>query len=198
MRNHREDFEEGCRDLPPAGSRVQGLRCERAAGGERCAALHTTSGSTRCPATTPSGALFESTTCAPHRSPCGHFGGAPGGDIGTGGQAFSLIDQVLNGRSIPKGGSGMLSVALGRFIEAHNGVILTNKPVAQLIVEGGKCAGRGVRGRQQVSRRKSGGLHHPPEAHHQHGAARTLGRRVQQRDIEIFQPEPACSPFTTP
>ena len=42
---------------------------------------------------------------------------------------FSLMTQVLNGRPIAKGGSGMLSVALGRFLEAHNGVILTNKPV---------------------------------------------------------------------
>src|ERR1700730_8374594 len=34
-----------------------------------------------------------------------------------------------------------MSVALGRFIEAHNGTVLTNKPVARLIVESGKCTG---------------------------------------------------------
>jgi phytoene dehydrogenase-like protein len=72
---------------------------------------------------------------------CGHFGGVPGSDYGTGNQAFSLVTQVLNGRSIPKGGSGMLSVALGKFIEKHAGVILTNKPVAKLIIENGKCTG---------------------------------------------------------
>jgi phytoene dehydrogenase-like protein len=34
-----------------------------------------------------------------------------------------------------------LTEALGRFIEAHNGVILTSKPVARLVIEGGKCTG---------------------------------------------------------
>jgi phytoene dehydrogenase-like protein len=42
---------------------------------------------------------------------------------------------------LPKGGSGMLAVALGRYLEAHHGVILPNKPVTQLIIEGGKCVG---------------------------------------------------------
>ena len=87
------------------------------------------------------GVLFESNQLRAGSLACGHFGGVAGGDIGTGGQAFSLMTQVLNGRPIPKGGSGMLSVALGRFIEGHNGVILTNKPVARLVIEGGKCAG---------------------------------------------------------
>ncbi len=71
----------------------------------------------------------------------GHFGGEPGGDPGTGAQAFSTIPMQINGRPIPKGGSGMLTVALGRFLEAHNAVVLTNKPVTELIVEGGKCVG---------------------------------------------------------
>ena len=87
------------------------------------------------------GVLFESKHLRAGSLACGHFGGVAGGDIGTGAQAFSLMTQVLNGRPIPKGGSGMLSVALGRFIEAHQGVILTNKPVVHLIVEGGKCLG---------------------------------------------------------
>jgi beta-carotene ketolase (CrtO type) len=51
-----------------------------------------------------------------------------------------MLDH-MRGRPIPKGGSGMLSEALGRFIEAHDGVILTSKPVVQLIIEGGRCAG---------------------------------------------------------
>jgi phytoene dehydrogenase-like protein len=70
----------------------------------------------------------------------GRFFGPLGSDYGTGLQAFSMLDH-MRGRPIPKGGSGMLSVALGRFIEAHNGVILTSKPVVQLIIEGSKCAG---------------------------------------------------------
>lgn len=87
------------------------------------------------------GVLFESNQMRAGSLACGHFGGVAGGDFGTGGQAFSLMTQVLNGRPIPKGGSGMLTVALGRFIEAHYGVILTNKPVVQLVIESGKCAG---------------------------------------------------------
>jgi phytoene dehydrogenase-like protein len=70
----------------------------------------------------------------------GRFFGPIGSDYGTGLQAFSMLDH-LKGRPVPKGGSGMLTQALGRFIEAHDGVILTNKPVVQLIIEGGKCAG---------------------------------------------------------
>jgi phytoene dehydrogenase-like protein len=70
----------------------------------------------------------------------GHFGGVAGNDLGTGNQAVTMIGQ-LSGRPIPRGGSGMLSVALGRFIEAHDGVIMTGKPVERLIVERGRCAG---------------------------------------------------------
>lgn len=85
--------------------------------------------------------LFESDYLRRASLACGHFGSVPGGDPGTGGQAYSLVVQHISGRVIPKGGSGTLSVALGRFIEAHNGVVLTNKPVTQLIVENNKCAG---------------------------------------------------------
>jgi len=42
---------------------------------------------------------------------------------------------------LPKGGSGMLAVAIGRYLEAHGGTILVNKPVTQLIIENGKCVG---------------------------------------------------------
>ena len=35
----------------------------------------------------------------------------------------------------------MLTVALGRFIEAHDGIVLTGKPVEQLIIERGRCVG---------------------------------------------------------
>jgi phytoene dehydrogenase-like protein len=85
--------------------------------------------------------LYESDYMRRANLVCGHFGSVPGGDPGTGGQAFSLVNQQISGRVIPKGGSGTLSVALGRFIEAHNGVVLTNKPVTQLLVENNKCVG---------------------------------------------------------
>jgi phytoene dehydrogenase-like protein len=70
----------------------------------------------------------------------GRFFGTPGSDVGSGAQAFSMMDHMA-GRPIPKGGSGMLTVALGRLIEAHDGVILTGKPVTQLIIEEGRCKG---------------------------------------------------------
>jgi phytoene dehydrogenase-like protein len=70
----------------------------------------------------------------------GKFFGPLGSDYGTGLQAFSMLDYI-KGRPIPKGGSGMLTQALGRFIEGHHGVILTTKPVAKLIIENGKCRG---------------------------------------------------------
>lgn len=41
----------------------------------------------------------------------------------------------------PKGGSGVLTQALAKLIEAHGGVILTNKTVTRLILENGKCTG---------------------------------------------------------
>jgi phytoene dehydrogenase-like protein len=70
----------------------------------------------------------------------GKWFGPLGSDYGTGLQAFRLLDCV-KGRPIPKGGSGMLTQALGRLIETHQGVILTGKPVVRLIVENGKCRG---------------------------------------------------------
>ena len=85
--------------------------------------------------------LFEDDRIRTFHLGVGHFSAIPGGDPGTGGQAFSVIGQQVNGRPIPKGGSGMLSVALGRFLEAHNAVVLTNKPVTEFIIEGGKCVG---------------------------------------------------------
>src|ERR1039458_4489215 len=85
--------------------------------------------------------LYESDYMRRANLVCGHFGSVPGEEPGTGAQAFALVTQQLSGRVIPKGGSGTLSVALGRFIEAHNGVVLTNKPVVQLLIENNKCVG---------------------------------------------------------
>lgn len=41
----------------------------------------------------------------------------------------------------PKGGSGALTQALARLIQAHGGMILTNKTITRLILENGKCTG---------------------------------------------------------
>ena len=71
----------------------------------------------------------------------GRFSSIPGAHPGTGSQLFTAIRHQVKGRAMPKGGSGMLPVALSRVIEANGGVIQTNMPVAQLIVEMGKCLG---------------------------------------------------------
>jgi len=71
----------------------------------------------------------------------GRFSSIPGGHPGTGSQLFTAIRHQVKGRPMPKGGSGMLPIALGRVIEANGGVIQTNMPVERLIVEKGKCVG---------------------------------------------------------
>jgi phytoene dehydrogenase-like protein len=121
---------------------------------------------------------------------CGHFGGTPGSDYGTGGQAFSLMTQVLNGRSIPKGGSGMLSVALGKFLEAHNAVILTNKPVARLMIESGKCVGVECADGAQFRADKAvvSTIH---LKHIVNMAPRELWGEEFTRNLDLFQPEHA-------
>ncbi len=57
----------------------------------------------------------------------------------TGRAAYSAIRT--SARKIAKGGSGALTQAIAKFIEAHNGTILTNKTVSKLIIEGGRCVG---------------------------------------------------------
>ena len=42
---------------------------------------------------------------------------------------------------VPKGGSGMLTEALAKLVEAHGGTVLTGKSVERLIVENDRCVG---------------------------------------------------------
>lgn len=70
----------------------------------------------------------------------GRWGGVSGHDPGTGAHAWSMLTH-MDGRPMPKGGSGMVSVSLGRFIEAHDGTVLTNMPVVQIMIEDGRCVG---------------------------------------------------------
>src|ERR1019366_2654355 len=65
----------------------------------------------------------------------------PATDPMTGRSAYGIFNQQRQSRPIPKGGSGALTNALAKYIEAHGGVILTNKPITRLIVEKGRCAG---------------------------------------------------------
>jgi len=138
--------------------------------------------------------LFESRQMRAASLGCGHFGGVPGGDFGTGGQAFSLMTQVLNGRPIAKGGSGMLSVALGRFLEAHNATVMTNKPVARLIVENGKCLGVECADGSQYRAEKAviSTIH---LKHIVNMAPRELWGEEFHRNLETFQAEHAMFSF---
>jgi phytoene dehydrogenase-like protein len=57
-----------------------------------------------------------------------------------------LAYALVNGRqywswTVPRGGSGRLSMALSRFIEAHGGTLLTDKRVQRLVVENDRCVG---------------------------------------------------------
>lgn len=70
-----------------------------------------------------------------------HIAAEPPDAPGTGRLAYSSARQQTTGRPIPKGGSGMLTQALARYIEAHQGVVLTNKWVEKFIIETGKCVG---------------------------------------------------------
>jgi len=138
--------------------------------------------------------LFESDHMRAACLSCGHFGGVPGGDFGTGNQAFSLVGQVLSGRPIAKGGSGMLSVALGKYVEAHNGVILTNKPVARLVIENGKCTGVECLdgSRYRAEKAVVSTIH---VKHLINMAPRELWGEEFTRNLEVFQPEHAMFSF---
>lgn len=63
---------------------------------------------------------------------------------GSGVLAYSLMaGRQARSWSIPRGGSGQLTDALVRVIEAAGGTALTGRRVAELIIDGGRC--RGVR-----------------------------------------------------
>jgi len=71
-----------------------------------------------------------------------------------------LAYQLTYGRQrqswpMPKGGSAALPQALGRFIEARGGVLLGNKPVTRLLVEGRRCVGVGTADGTQYRARKA-------------------------------------------
>jgi beta-carotene ketolase (CrtO type) len=84
---------------------------------------------------------FEDEHCRAYMLAMGHLSAIPPEEAVTGRLAYSPISTQHTDRPLPKGGSGALTQALARFIEAHGGVIHTNKWVRQLIIESGKCAG---------------------------------------------------------
>ncbi len=84
---------------------------------------------------------FEDDHCRAFMLAIGHLSSIPPEQAVTGRLAYSPVSQQRTDRPLPKGGSGALTEALARFIEAHNGVILTNKWIRKLIIENGKCTG---------------------------------------------------------
>jgi phytoene dehydrogenase-like protein len=67
--------------------------------------------------------------------------GPPPSEIGAGALAgaHSLYHDV--GAKRPRGGSGMLSAALARYLEHHGGTVRCNSPVRRIITSGGKVRG---------------------------------------------------------
>ena len=86
---------------------------------------------------------------------------------------------------VPKGGSGAFSGALARLVEAHGGAILTDKSVARLIVENGRCVGVECADGSELSRRQGGALHRPHQASRRDGAARGVGRGLRRRRRDL-------------
>jgi phytoene dehydrogenase-like protein len=84
---------------------------------------------------------FEDDHCRIFMLYMSHLAAEPPDAPVTGRLAYGAPRQQHSGRPLPKGGSGALSEALGRFIEAHGGTIIVNKWVKSLIVENGKCVG---------------------------------------------------------
>ena len=84
---------------------------------------------------------FEDDHCRTFMLYMSHLAAEPPDAPVTGRLAYGAPRQQHSGRPFPKGGSGVLTEALGRFIEAHGGTILVNKWVKNLIVENGKCVG---------------------------------------------------------
>ena len=123
----------------------------------------------------------------------GKFNGPYGAELGTGLQAFSMLGH-MTGRPIPKGGSGMLTVALGRVIEAHGGIILTNMPVTGIIVEDGRCRGLECENGQQF--RAARGV--VSTMHVKHVLAmtpRALWPEPMAEGVDLMQPELAMFQF---
>lgn len=84
---------------------------------------------------------FEDDHCRTFMLYMSHLAAEPPDAPVTGRLAYGAPRQQHSGRPLPKGGSGALTQALGRFIEAHGGTILVNKWVKSLIVEDKKCVG---------------------------------------------------------
>lgn len=84
---------------------------------------------------------FEDEHCRAFLLYMSHLAAEPPDAPVTGRLAYGTARQQHSGRPLPKGGSGMLTQALARYLEAHGAVILTNKWIKRLIIEDKKCVG---------------------------------------------------------
>jgi phytoene dehydrogenase-like protein len=83
---------------------------------------------------------FEDNHCRAFMTGC-PYALQPLQDPGSARAAYIPLHQQRESRPLPKRGSGALTEALSRFVEAHGGTILTNKWISSLIIENGKCTG---------------------------------------------------------
>jgi len=67
--------------------------------------------------------------------------GPPPGEAMSGPFALWHPMYHVSGMRRPRGGSGVLTQALARMVEAHGGSILTGAPVARILMEGGRAVG---------------------------------------------------------
>ncbi len=123
----------------------------------------------------------------------GRWGGVQGSDPGSGSQAWSMLTH-MNGRPMPKGGSGMVSTSLGRFIEAHQGTVLTNMPVVALMIEDGRCTGVECADGSRFRGRK-GVVSTIHVKHLMQMAHSDLWGQAFTDSVEIWQPEMAMFAF---
>jgi len=87
----------------------------------------------------------------------------------------------------------MLSVATGAFLEAHNAVVLTNKPVTELSLKGGKCVGvRCADGSSYRAEKRS--FNDPHQTSGRHGASDLWGEDFLE-GVRYFSAEHAMFSF---
>jgi phytoene dehydrogenase-like protein len=84
---------------------------------------------------------FQDDHCRSFVLAIAHLPSIPPADPVSGRLAYLAAAHQATGRPIPKGGSGQLTQALARFIEAHGGAIFTNKRLERLIIENARCVG---------------------------------------------------------
>ena len=137
--------------------------------------------------------VWKSTQMQAASLSAGKFTGAPGSDLGTGDEAFTLLN-MLAGRPMPRGGSGLLAQALARVIEANHGVILTNKPVTRLLFKGDRCIGVECADQSSYLAEKAVvSTLHPKQLVEM--APRDLWAQNFLDDVDVMQPEAAMFAF---